>query len=135
MTHKLKVGDNDKLELYDYPGGYAGRFDGVDKRGGDQAAELQKIFEDNTRTVGIRMQEEALAGLLIRGKGGHCRSSRRAHVRPRRGTTRDDGKYVLTSVEHDARQAACRWTRWMADSATPTRSPASRRRCRTGPRA
>ena len=35
-THKLKVGGNDKLELYDWPGAYAQRFDGVDKGGGDQ---------------------------------------------------------------------------------------------------
>ena len=30
VSHKLKVGSNDKLELYDYPGGYAQRFDGID---------------------------------------------------------------------------------------------------------
>ena len=35
VTHKLKVA-NDSLELYDYPGGYASRFDGIDKSGGEQ---------------------------------------------------------------------------------------------------
>src|SRR6266540_4525699 len=29
VAHKLKAGGADKLEAYDYPGGYAGRFDGV----------------------------------------------------------------------------------------------------------
>ena len=29
-SHKLKLGANAKLELYDYPGGYAQRFDGVE---------------------------------------------------------------------------------------------------------
>src|SRR5215471_9916624 len=67
VTHKLKVGGNDKLELYDYPGEYAQRFDGVNKGGGDQPAELQKIFTDNKRTVEIRMQEEALGSLLVHG--------------------------------------------------------------------
>src|SRR6185503_6471819 len=66
-THKLKVGGNDKLEIYDYPGEYAQRFDGVEKGGGEKSGDLQKIFEDNTRTVGIRMQQEALPSLLIRG--------------------------------------------------------------------
>ena len=52
VTHKLKVGGNDQLEIYDYPGGYAQRFDGVGAGGGDQPADLQKIFQDNIRTVG-----------------------------------------------------------------------------------
>ena len=30
VAHKLKVGGNDKLEIYDFPGGYAQRFDGID---------------------------------------------------------------------------------------------------------
>src|SRR5262249_32657177 len=36
VNHKLKVGNNDKLELYDWPGEYAQRFDGIDKGGGEQ---------------------------------------------------------------------------------------------------
>ena len=59
VTHKLKVGDNGKLEIYDYPGEYAQRFDGVDPGGGDRPADLQKIFDDNKRTVDIRMEQEA----------------------------------------------------------------------------
>ncbi len=38
VTHELKVGGNDKLEIYDYPGGYAQRFDGVDSGGGAPAS-------------------------------------------------------------------------------------------------
>jgi len=67
VTHKLKLGGNDKMELYDYPGGYAERFDGISTGGGDQAAELQKIFEDNKRTTKIRMQQEAVNSLTITG--------------------------------------------------------------------
>lgn len=69
-THKLKTGGNDVFELYDYPGGYAGRFDGVSPSGGDQAGELQKIFEDNKRTTKIRMQQEAVNSLAITGYTG-----------------------------------------------------------------
>ena len=72
VTHKLKVGGNDKLEIYDYPGDYAQRFDGVDPGGGDSAGDLQKIFEDNKRTVGIRMQQEAVPALVIHG-ASNCR--------------------------------------------------------------
>ncbi len=42
VTHKLKVGGNEKLEIYDYPGEYAQRFDGVDKGGGEQPCRCAK---------------------------------------------------------------------------------------------
>ena len=67
VTHKLKVGGNDQLEIYDYPGGYAQRFDGVAPGGGDRSSDVQNIFQDNTRTVGIRMQEETAASMLVDG--------------------------------------------------------------------
>lgn len=54
---RFTIGQNKALELYDYPGGYAGRFDGVDTGGGERASDLQKIFEDNKRTAEIRQQE------------------------------------------------------------------------------
>ncbi|HQU42520.1 MAG TPA: type VI secretion system tip protein TssI/VgrG, partial [Pirellulales bacterium] len=30
ITHKFRLGGNDKLEIYNYPGGYAERFDGIE---------------------------------------------------------------------------------------------------------
>ena len=36
VTHKLNVGGNNQLEIYDYPGGYAQRFDGINRSGGPQ---------------------------------------------------------------------------------------------------
>uniref|UniRef100_Q02CG3 Rhs element Vgr protein n=1 Tax=Solibacter usitatus (strain Ellin6076) TaxID=234267 RepID=Q02CG3_SOLUE len=104
VTHKLKVANNESLELYDYPGGYASRFDGVNKSGGDQASDLQHIFEDNQRTVGIRMQEEALSSLLIRGKGAHAGFTA-GHTFELTEHYSDNGKFVLTGVEHEAEQA------------------------------
>jgi len=44
VDHKLKLPDSDKLELYDYPGGYAKRFDGINKSGGEQAVAASKGF-------------------------------------------------------------------------------------------
>ena len=42
VTHKLSVGGNDKLEIYDYPGGYAQRFDGIDHNGAARPQDLQQ---------------------------------------------------------------------------------------------
>ena len=67
VSHKLNLDGTDKLELYDYPGGYAERFDGVNRGGGEQPAELEKIFEDNRRTARLRMQEEAAGAVSVRG--------------------------------------------------------------------
>ena len=101
ITHKLKVGGNDNLELYDYPGEYAQRFDGVSPGGGDQAAELQKIFQDNRRTVEIRMQEEAAASIVIQG-ASTCRQLVSGHKFTLERHFNGDGQYLLTSVSHSA---------------------------------
>ena len=66
QTHKLNVACAD-LEQYHFPGGYAERFDGIGKSGGEQPSALQKIFQDNLRTVGIRMQQETVQALVLTG--------------------------------------------------------------------
>ena len=103
VTHKLKVGGNDKLEIYDYPGGYAQRFDGVDAGGGDSASELQKIFDDNRRTVGIRMQQETVPALVING-ASDCRHLVSGHKFTLANHFNANGTYVLTSISHVAQE-------------------------------
>lgn len=104
-THKLNAGGSDALEIYDFPGSYAERFDDVTAGGGDQAAKLQNIFSDNVRTVGIRMQQEALPSLLIHGRSGHAGFTS-GHTFDLTGHFSDDSRFAITSVEHDARQPA-----------------------------
>jgi len=103
ISHKLKVGGNDKFEIYDYPGAYAQRFDGVDSGGGDNASDIQKIFEDNQRTVGIRMQQEAVPSIVI-----NCASNIRHLVSGYKFTLmrhfNADGQYVITSLSHVAEE-------------------------------
>jgi type VI secretion system secreted protein VgrG len=100
-THKLKLANNDKLEIYDYPGDYATWFDGVDKGGGDQAARLKKIFDHNKRIVEIRMQEEAAASVVIEGKST-CRQFIPGHKFTLERHFNADGSYLLTHLEHKA---------------------------------
>jgi type VI secretion system secreted protein VgrG len=101
VTHKLRVPPSEKLEVYDYPGEYAQRFDGVDKGGGDQPAELQKIFQDNERTVGIRIQQEAVPALVIRGRSD-CRHFVSGHKFTLERHFNGNGQYVVTGVQHSA---------------------------------
>ena len=101
VSHKFKVGANADLENYDFPGRYAQRFDGVDPGGGDQASNLQKIYQDNKRTTGIRMQEEATPGLTMSAHSD-CRVLTAGHKFTLQGHFDADGSYVLTEVEHHA---------------------------------
>ena len=65
VSHKLKLAGNENLELYDFPGGYAQRFDGIAPAGSERSGDLQKIYEDNHRTTKIRMQQETVNALQI----------------------------------------------------------------------
>jgi type VI secretion system secreted protein VgrG len=101
VTHKLKVGGSDKLELYEYPGEYAKRFDGIDKGGGEQPAELAKIYSDNKRTAGLRMEEEALPSLMIQGDS-NVREVESGYKFTLDGHFNANGDYVITRVAHTA---------------------------------
>jgi len=95
------VANNGNLEIYEFPGGYAKRFDGIDAGGGEQAANLQKIFTDDARTAGIRMQEEAARTVTIAGQS-HCQHLVAGHKFQLQGHFNADGPYVLTRVNHRA---------------------------------
>jgi type VI secretion system secreted protein VgrG len=101
VTHKLSVGGNGALELYDYPGGYAKRFDGVAPGGGDRASDLQKIFQDNQRTADLRMRAEESGALRTTG-ASTCPQLTAGHKFTLDGHADGDGEYVVLDVEHFA---------------------------------
>ena len=104
VVHKLRVGGNDELEIYDYPGCYAQRFDGIAPHGGVRAQDLTQVFPDGDRTAKLRMEREQAAGVEIRGESD-C-----GHFIPGHKFTLErhfdgDGAYLLNEVEHEAGQA------------------------------
>jgi type VI secretion system secreted protein VgrG len=105
VTHKLKLPANDPLELYDYPGAYAQRVDGIDPGGGEKAGDLAKIFQDNKRTAAIRMEQEAVQAINIRGSG-NCRQFMAGCKFTLERHHDADGAYVLTTIEHNASASA-----------------------------
>jgi type VI secretion system secreted protein VgrG len=64
---RFSFGDNQKLEMYGYPGGYARKYDGIDKGGSEQASELNKVFNDRQSTVKKMM--ESLDAQVTTGTG------------------------------------------------------------------
>jgi type VI secretion system secreted protein VgrG len=101
VTHKLRVGGNDQLEIYDYPGGCAQRFDGVDRHGVARPQDLQDIVEDSRRTVKVRMEQEEAASLEI-GGASNCGHFVAGHEFALERHFDADGEYLLTRIEHDA---------------------------------
>ena len=100
VTHLLRTAAGNGLELYDYPGGYAERFDGVDAGGGTQPAELQKLFAAAARAATLRMQAEAASALEIAG-ASNVRGLAAGRIVTLTGSgARFDGKYLVTGVTH-----------------------------------
>lgn len=95
VTHRLQVEGNAALEVYDYPGRYAGRFDGLDD------PHREDIASEAERAVAIRMEEEAAPALVVEGAGqlAHFTSGHRFTLT---GHVDADGRYILTSVAHTA---------------------------------
>jgi type VI secretion system secreted protein VgrG len=60
---------------------------------------VQKIFQDNKRTVGIRMQQEAAQGIVIVGEST-CRQFTAGHKFTLDRHFNANGEYVLTRVDH-----------------------------------
>jgi len=100
------AGGNQKFEIYDYPGGYAKRFTGIDKSGGLQASELQKIFEENTRTSELRMQEIDATAKVVTGVS-NCVSFISGHrfTLTKHPSNETNGNYVFTSISHEVVQS------------------------------
>ncbi|HEY0791990.1 MAG TPA: type VI secretion system tip protein TssI/VgrG [Chthoniobacterales bacterium] len=101
VTHQLNVGGNDRLEIYDYPGGYAQRFDGVDRNGAARPQDLNGVFPDGERTVRVRMEEEAAVSLEIGGTS-NCGHFVAGHQFTLERHFNANDRYLLTRVEHVA---------------------------------
>jgi len=107
VTHKLNVGGNDQLEIYDYPGGYAQRFDGIDPNGAPRPRDLKRIFEDRDRTVRLRMEQEDVGCLEIRG-ASNCGNFSAGNKFTLERHFDANGQYLLTYLEHEAHQGGYR---------------------------
>jgi len=97
---------NQNVEVYEFPGGYARKFDQIDKGGGDQAGELQKVFQDNKQAVQNVIDALDAKHKTYRGRSD-CSSFtagykfKISHL-PEKD---DDREYALTTVRHFYRQS------------------------------
>jgi type VI secretion system secreted protein VgrG len=105
VTHQLRLAGNDSLELYDYPGGYAKRFDGVGPGGGDRPQDLQRLAQAPGHVAATRMLEEAARSLTV-ASTSTCRTLSAGAAVTIAGHFDANGAYLLTAVDHSASQPA-----------------------------
>ena len=99
VTHRLRLADADKRELYGFPGGHAKPYDGVTPGGGERPSETQKIFPYGETRARVVMEREETRAVEIDGEGtvrhlapGYTIQFDRHHD--------GNGAYVVTHVEH-----------------------------------
>lgn len=103
---KNPVGDNQNMEVYEYPGGYAVKYDDVDRMGGEGSGHLNGIFPDKQRTIENAIQVFDAQFMVSDGNSDCCsiiaghRFELINHPNKKLNT-----KYVVVSVRHQAQQS------------------------------
>lgn len=107
VTHKLRLAEAEKRELYGFPGGHAKPFDGVAPGGGERASEIQKIFPYGELRARVVMEREETRAVEVEGTSGV------RHLVPGFLFTLDrhhdgNGSYLLTRVRHEGENGVFR---------------------------
>ncbi|MDM7920747.1 MAG: type VI secretion system tip protein TssI/VgrG [Pyrinomonadaceae bacterium] len=106
LSTRFQLGGNQQLEIYEYPGGYARKYDGISASGGEQTGELSHISTDKEKTVKNYMEIFEARHETANGSGdcpsitSGFRFSMKSHPN---ATLNAD--YVVTEVTHQARQS------------------------------
>lgn len=99
-TTNVKIGGNDKLEMFDFPGNYTQQFNKPDQRMGD----VEKLGKSLAK---IRMEEEEASHLIASGTSNMRGFSPgfQFTVKDKEGRRSKKNPYVLTAVQHSAVQS------------------------------
>jgi type VI secretion system secreted protein VgrG len=100
VEHHLGAGGADALGLFEFPGGYAQRFDGVGPAGEDRSGELAKILPEGRRVAAIRMQEETAQALEVGGTSTAPDLTAGSTITIAGLGSQFNGKYLVTGVKH-----------------------------------
>ena len=106
QTSQFSLGDNQKLEMYDFPGGYARKYDGINKSGGDSGGDLQKVYPDREKTVKNWMESLDARVLVSTGRSDVCSLTAGYRFEMKDHPNGElNGLYTLTSVQHRGAQS------------------------------
>ena len=99
VEHLLDLPGAEELDLCDFPGDYAHRFDGIDAGGKEQSDAYEELEPEVRHAAKLRIEREAADAVTIRGVG------RRGDFTPGHKFTLAEhfdgaGDYLITRVEH-----------------------------------
>lgn len=101
----IESGNNKKMETYQFPAGYARKYDGINKGGGEQPQELTNIFQDNKRTATNRMLALDVQYKTINGYSDCATLTAGYRFKLKNHPNSDFNiQYILTSVKYEADQ-------------------------------
>lgn len=105
LTSLFDVGGNKKLEVYTFQAGYARKYDGIDKGGGEQPNELNNVFSDIKRTVANRMPMHDSQYKTATGMSDCCTLTPGYRFQLKNHPNKEFNiKHIVLSVVHDAQQ-------------------------------
>lgn len=104
IDHSLQVNGAERLEVCEFPGGYAKHFDDVGLNAEDKSSDFQGVFQANERYARLRAEGQTAGAFEVSG------ACNRPHLTPGfkftlAGHADADGPYLLTRVQHQARDA------------------------------
>ncbi len=101
----FSVGNNQEMEIYDYPGGYGRKYDHIDRGGADDSAGMDGLFPDKQRTAENTMNALDSKYRVLSGTSD-CSSLTAGHrfSLDKHPNADLNGQYICTYVTHDAQQ-------------------------------
>jgi len=99
------IGGSHQMEVYEYPGGYAQRYDGIDKGGGEQSGELGELFRDNRKTADLMCLATDVSHRTITGQSDCCTLTSGFKFKMENHPNAElNHPYIVTQIEHRADQ-------------------------------
>ncbi len=99
------IGDNQKLEIYNHPGGYARKVDGIDKMGGEDSSNLQNVFDDKQRVTETMMNALDSQYNVLIGESNCCSlTAGHRFGLQKHPNNKLNAQYVITEIKHEAVQ-------------------------------
>lgn len=99
------VGDNQTLEIYDFPGGFARKYDGIDRTGGENPSGMDGLFPDKQRTIENTMNALDSQYMILKGYSD-CPSLTAGHrfSLVKHPNSDLNTQYIVTQISHEAEQ-------------------------------
>ncbi|NNF00458.1 MAG: type VI secretion system tip protein VgrG [Pyrinomonadaceae bacterium] len=100
-----QINNNKSMQVYDFPGGYARKYDGIDRMGGSNEAGMKGLFPDRDRTAEIAMEVFDVKHEVLRGTSDCCAFTSGYRFKLQRHPNKELNRYnVVRSVVHMVRQ-------------------------------